>query len=85
MANSLSFSFLKVSVSRFNLEHSCWADPPKSLQEADLIGVLHDISNIYTRECLDIKVIKMLERHSEKPSVLVLNKVSFTILTKICI
>lgn len=51
----------------------------KSLNEANVIGVIHDISNIYTRERLDIKIIRLLEQYKQKSSFLVLNKVNYII------
>ncbi|XP_019872109.2 GTPase Era, mitochondrial [Aethina tumida] len=60
---------------KFNLEKSFTKDCKSSLQEADIIGVIHDASDAYTREVLDIKVIKSLESHKNTPSFLVLNKV----------
>ncbi|CAH0564185.1 unnamed protein product [Brassicogethes aeneus] len=60
---------------KFNLEKSFTKDSKSSLSDADIIGVIHDVANAYTREILDIKVIRLLELHKTKPSFLVLNKV----------
>ncbi|EFA08204.1 GTPase Era, mitochondrial-like Protein [Tribolium castaneum] len=60
---------------KFSLEKSFLKDSKSSLREADIIGVIHDASNIWTREKLDIKVIRLLEDNKTKPSFLVLNKV----------
>lgn len=45
------------------------------LKEADVIGVVHDVSNVYLRDYLDIKIIRMLEEAKDKRSFLILNKV----------
>lgn len=61
---------------RYNLEKSFIRDTRSTLLEADIIGVIHDVSNTYTRESLDTKVINLLEHKQKKPSFLVLNKVN---------
>ncbi|XP_030763186.1 GTPase Era, mitochondrial [Sitophilus oryzae] len=60
---------------RYNLENSFKRDTKKALKDADMIGVIHDVSNISRRERLDLKIIKLLEFHKEKPSFLIFNKV----------
>ncbi|XP_044272768.1 GTPase Era, mitochondrial [Tribolium madens] len=60
---------------KFGLEKSFLRDSKASLREADIIGVIHDASNIWTREKLDIKIIRLLEDNKDKPSFLVINKV----------
>lgn len=60
---------------RYKLEKSFTLGFKSYLGEADLIGVIHDVSNVYLRECLDIKLIRLLEEAKNKPSFLVLNKV----------
>lgn len=60
---------------RFKLENTFIKDSKVVLKEADIVGVIHDASNIYTRERLDIKAIKLLDTYKEKKSFLVLNKV----------
>ncbi|KAJ3644549.1 hypothetical protein Zmor_022274 [Zophobas morio] len=60
---------------KFNLEKSFMKDSKSSLQEADIIGVIHDASNVWTRHKLDLKVIRLLEDHKNKSSFLVFNKV----------
>jgi GTP-binding protein Era len=60
---------------KFNLEKSFLKDSKSSLRQADIIGVIHDASNVWTREKLDIKVIRLLEENKDKPSFLVFNKV----------
>ncbi|XP_056648126.1 GTPase Era, mitochondrial [Diorhabda sublineata] len=60
---------------KFNLQNTFSRDCRSISKEADIIGVIHDASNIWTREKLDIKIIKILEKHKEKSSFLILNKV----------
>lgn len=45
------------------------------MQEADVIGVLHDVSNQYTKFKLDPKILRLLYHYSQKHSFLILNKV----------
>lgn len=40
-----------------------------------MIGVIHDTSNSYTRDRLDIKIIHILEQNKDIPSFLILNKI----------
>ncbi|XP_076867776.1 GTPase Era, mitochondrial [Brachyhypopomus gauderio] len=60
---------------RHQLERSLLVDPLKSLKEADLVVVLVDISDKWTRNRLDFEVLKCLALCSRIPAVLVLNKV----------
>jgi len=57
------------------LESSLLIDPEKSLIEADLVVVLHDVTNKWTRDKLSKKVLRLLYLYPEKESILVLNKV----------
>ncbi|GAB6030348.1 hypothetical protein CHUAL_006013 [Chamberlinius hualienensis] len=50
-------------------------DPAISLNSAQLIIVLVDVSNRFTRHKLDLKLIELLEKNVGIPSVLVLNKI----------
>jgi hypothetical protein len=43
--------------------------------EADVIGVVHDVSNTWTRDRLDPKVLRLLYLYPMKRSFLILNKV----------
>ena len=45
------------------------------MMQADLLVVLHDASNKWTRSCLSPKILRLLHFYKEKESVLVLNKV----------
>lgn len=51
------------------------ADGEEAIGEADVIGVMHDVSNHYTRNRLDSKVLRLLHLNRKKESFLVLNKV----------
>lgn len=62
---------------RYNLERSFLKDSPNVLRQADIVGVIHDVSNVWMRERLDIKIIKLLLSNPNVPSFLVMNKVSF--------
>lgn len=46
-----------------------------SIQHADVIGILHDISNRWTRHALQPLIINLLKEYKNKPSFLVLNKI----------
>lgn len=50
-------------------------DPEKALKQADVLVVLHDVSNRWNRKSLGPKVLNLLKLYPEKPSILVLNKV----------
>ena len=60
---------------RFKLTRSHILDPRSSLWEADVICVVMDCSNKYTRHMIDPEVLKCLYMHPEKESILILNKV----------
>ncbi|CAH1997402.1 unnamed protein product [Acanthoscelides obtectus] len=40
-----------------------------------MIGIIHDVTNFWTRDRLDMKIIKLLEYHKSKPSFLIFNKI----------
>ncbi|XP_067866871.1 GTPase Era, mitochondrial [Heterodontus francisci] len=60
---------------RHNLEKSLLVDPWHSVKEADLVLVLVDISDHWTRNKLPTEVLKCLSKYPHLPAVLVLNKV----------
>ncbi|KAG5890727.1 hypothetical protein JTB14_026033 [Gonioctena quinquepunctata] len=60
---------------KYNLQKTFIRDSKNVPKETDIIGVIHDVTNVWTRERLDIKIIKLLEMHKSKPSFLVFNKV----------
>lgn len=60
---------------RHQLEKSLLLDPWSSVQEADLVLVLVDVSDQWTRNKLGLEVLQCLSRAPDIPAVLVLNKV----------
>ncbi|XP_078080748.1 GTPase Era, mitochondrial [Mustelus asterias] len=64
-----------VKAKRHNLEKSLLEDPWHSVKEADLVLVLVDISDHWTRNRLHIEILRCLSKYPHLPAVLVLNKV----------
>ncbi|VVC43480.1 Hypothetical protein CINCED_3A022094 [Cinara cedri] len=62
-------------IKKYNLEKTFANDSTNAIDEADVIGVVHDVSNRYTRNYLDPKVLRLLHLYSTKDSFLVLNKI----------
>lgn len=60
---------------RYKLAKSFFYGGEDAIMEADLIGVVHDVSNSFTREKLDRKTLRLLHLYKEKDSILFLNKV----------
>ncbi|XP_015683253.1 GTPase Era, mitochondrial [Protobothrops mucrosquamatus] len=60
---------------RHNLEKSMLSDPFDSLNDADLVLVLVDVSDRHTRHQLHPQVLRCLKQFPQVPSLLVLNKV----------
>ncbi|NXS72005.1 ERAL1 GTPase, partial [Pandion haliaetus] len=60
---------------RHKLEKVMLTDPWDSMKHADLVLVLVDVSDHWTRNCLSKEVLKCLSQFPQIPSVLVLNKV----------
>ncbi|XP_036745720.1 GTPase Era, mitochondrial isoform X4 [Manis pentadactyla] len=60
---------------RHNLERSLLEDPWKSMESADLVVVLVDVSDKWTRNQLSPQVLQCLTQFSQVPSILVMNKV----------
>ncbi|KAF4524259.1 hypothetical protein B566_EDAN008807 [Ephemera danica] len=60
---------------RHNLKSSFLEDSTIATKEADVLAVVHDVSNKWTRDSLDTKVLNLLHIVPEKNSILVLNKV----------
>lgn len=48
----------------------------KSLRSADVVGVVHDVSNRYSKDFLHTDVVNMLNIIADTPSFLIINKVS---------
>ncbi|XP_056314189.1 GTPase Era, mitochondrial [Danio aesculapii] len=65
----------QIKAKRHQLENSLLVDPFKSLKEADLVVVLVDVSDKWTRSKLSYEVLKCLALNPDVPAVLVLNKV----------
>ncbi|KAG7162674.1 GTPase Era-like, partial [Homarus americanus] len=62
-------------ITKHNLKRSLMTEAELSLQEADLMAVVHDVSNHFTRYCLQPRVLRLLALYPTIPSVLILNKV----------
>ncbi|XP_027852449.2 GTPase Era, mitochondrial [Aphis gossypii] len=62
-------------ITKYNLEKTFANDSVNSIEEADIIGVIHDVSNRFTRNRLDPKVLRLLHLYPNKDSFLVLNKI----------
>ena len=63
------------SAARFKLDNDMILDPERSCKYADLLIVLHDVSNRYVREAVSKKILRLLALYYRHvPSVLVLNK-----------
>ncbi|NXU37113.1 ERAL1 GTPase, partial [Drymodes brunneopygia] len=60
---------------RHNLEEAMLTDPWDSMKHADLVLVLVDVSDHWTRNSLSREVLECLSQFPHIPSVLVLNKV----------
>uniref|UniRef100_A0A8D0UCK0 GTPase Era, mitochondrial n=1 Tax=Sus scrofa TaxID=9823 RepID=A0A8D0UCK0_PIG len=60
---------------RHHLEPSLLEDPWKSMESADLVVVLVDVSDQWTRNQLSPQVLQCLTQFSQVPSILVMNKV----------
>ena len=72
------------SLHRHHLEHSFHSDSETAMLEADVIGVVYDVSNTWTRDRLDPKVLRMLYLYPKKHSFLILNKVRFMSCSENC-
>jgi len=63
------------AAAKFRMEKTLLLDPEQSCSEADLLLVMHDVSNRYVREALNKKVLRLLCLHyRDVPSILVMNK-----------
>lgn len=65
----------EAAIKKHHLDESFNKSCHKSLVNADLIAVLHDVSNSWTRNVLDPTVLETLQLNENIPSVLVLNKI----------
>ncbi|KFP78153.1 hypothetical protein N310_11352, partial [Acanthisitta chloris] len=64
-----------IKAKRHNLNEAMLTDPWDSMKHADLVLVLVDVSDHWTRNSLSKEVLKCLSHFPHIPSVLVLNKV----------
>lgn len=62
-------------IKKFKLESSFASAYRHAAQHADLIGVIHDVSNAWTRKELPFIVIDTLKAHPRVPSFLIMNKI----------
>lgn len=62
-------------IKKHHLENSFKTSPDYSLKRANIIGVLHDVSNTWTRKELHPTVLQALKEHPSIPSFLILNKI----------
>ncbi|KAF9409633.1 hypothetical protein HW555_011062 [Spodoptera exigua] len=60
---------------KYNLPDSMMGACHKSLRCADVVGVVHDVSNRYTKDVLHSDVINMLNVIADVPSFLIINKI----------
>lgn len=60
---------------RHNLEKALLEDPWNTVQEADIVVVLVDVSDRWMCGRIDFEVLKCLAQHTDIPAILVLNKV----------
>lgn len=60
---------------KHHLEQSFQSSPRYSIQSSNLIAVIHDISNNWTRNSLHPIVLETLEFYKKVPSFLILNKI----------
>ena len=56
------------------MDRSMIIDPHSSLWEADLVCIVHDVSDQYTKDGIDREMLKCLFAHPEKETILILNK-----------
>lgn len=61
---------------RYNLPESMIKACHKSLRCADVVGVVQDVSNKFTKDYIHKDIISMLNLMEAIPSFLILNKVS---------
>ncbi|OXU25633.1 hypothetical protein TSAR_016009 [Trichomalopsis sarcophagae] len=63
-------------VKKYKLEDSFKKDVQHSMKEADVIGVLQDMTNLHARKFIDKKIMSILELSAaETNSILILNKI----------
>lgn len=62
-------------IKKHHLEQSFMSAYRHAIQHADMIGVVHDVSNGFTRNALHPSVLKVLTEYHNLPHFLVLNKI----------
>uniref|UniRef100_A0A1B6CJJ9 GTPase Era, mitochondrial n=1 Tax=Clastoptera arizonana TaxID=38151 RepID=A0A1B6CJJ9_9HEMI len=60
---------------KFKLANNFMSDGEGAIKDADVVGVMHDISNSYTRTKLDSKILRLLHYYPKKNTALILNKI----------
>ncbi|GBL75559.1 GTPase Era, mitochondrial [Araneus ventricosus] len=60
---------------KHNLEATFVMDPVRSINEADIIAVVVDISNKWTNNRMNENILEVLEDYRHKKSILILNKI----------
>jgi GTPase len=65
----------EAEMKKHNLDKKFISSCRHSIQHSDVVAILHDISNRWTRSALHPMVLSLLEEYQNKPSFLVLNKV----------
>ncbi|KAI9582852.1 GTPase Era, mitochondrial [Glossina fuscipes] len=62
-------------IKKFKLESSFKSAYRQAVQHADLIAVIHDVSNAWTRKELPFAVVDILKTYPRLPSILIMNKI----------
>lgn len=62
-------------INKHKLEQSFKSSYRHAIQHADMIAVMHDASNTWTRKELHATVIDSLKAYPQLPSILILNKI----------
>ncbi|KAF6204019.1 hypothetical protein GE061_002358 [Apolygus lucorum] len=60
---------------KYHLETEFMTGGEDAINEADVIGVVHDLSNGFTKGHLDPKVLRLLHIYKPKESILIMNKI----------
>ncbi|XP_067011520.2 GTPase Era, mitochondrial [Anabrus simplex] len=60
---------------KHKLSRSFMCDAEAALLQADVMGVVHDTANHWTREKIDPKSLRLLQLYQNKPAILIMNKV----------
>lgn len=65
----------KKEMKKFKLDERFVSACRHSIQNSNIIGVIHDASNHYTRGSIDPLILSLLKEYSKVPSFLVMNKI----------